>query len=298
MERGVSSFLSSHEDASLLESGKVRCSTTGHELPATLSLLEAHWSGRTYRLKRERLEYDFTQHEPYLLPHKKASHLLWCTVTQRPVSKQPKAVAGHVAGKKFQRILAARKERAEREEADRAAAQAEGGGEEEEGEEEEEEEEEGMDGWAKEGAFWEQDGLEEGASDGDEEEREEVQLEAREGKRGDAQPRWTVPTIIETPEVNNPAARMTSTAPRLIRNTTVPQAEKVPMKGRTGKVTAKSVKAKNVKPVPAKLHAKLKKSKVVVSAAAKNRKESTGKTKLDSPSSEQSTQATRQATRK
>lgn len=82
---------------------------TDHELPARIELLEQHWNGQRYRICKNLSEYDFTQHEPYLVPHKRDPHLLWCTLTSRPVSRQPKAVEGHVSGKRFKRLLAEEK---------------------------------------------------------------------------------------------------------------------------------------------------------------------------------------------
>ena len=43
----VSEFIASHADAQLLPGGKkVRCNTTGHELPANLFWLKSHWEVR------------------------------------------------------------------------------------------------------------------------------------------------------------------------------------------------------------------------------------------------------------
>ena len=55
-------------DAEALESGKVRCTVTGHEMRPILSELEAHWASKTYLKKKERAEYDFDQHAPWLVP--------------------------------------------------------------------------------------------------------------------------------------------------------------------------------------------------------------------------------------
>ena len=44
----VPAFLESHGDAELLPSGKVRCTVTGHEMPAQLEALQRYWSGSKY----------------------------------------------------------------------------------------------------------------------------------------------------------------------------------------------------------------------------------------------------------
>ena len=103
--KAVVDFVAAHSDAEVLDSGKVRCSTTGHECLPQLDVLRAHWEGKTYRKKAALVAYDFEQHAPHLVPHKQSKHLLYCTVTRQPVSRQPSAVEGHVNGKRFKRML-------------------------------------------------------------------------------------------------------------------------------------------------------------------------------------------------
>ena len=122
---GLKTFLAAHADAERLENGKVRCTLTGHEVPPRLDALEAYWGGKSYRKRAERAAYDFSKHEPWLVAHTKSEHLLWCTLTGRPVSRTPKAVEGHVRGRRFLRL---RKEARAKEKA-AAAAGEEGGGE-------------------------------------------------------------------------------------------------------------------------------------------------------------------------
>ena len=104
MDAAASAFVAAHADAEALESGKIRCTVTGHEMRPIVSELEAHWASKTYLKKKERAEYDFDQHAPWLVPHKSDPHLLWCTITEHPVSRQPKAVEAHVSGKRFRRM--------------------------------------------------------------------------------------------------------------------------------------------------------------------------------------------------
>jgi len=98
-------FVSKHADAEWLGNGKIRCTTTGHEMLATLSFLESHWGGKAYRRAKAAAGYDFSQHEPHLVPHTRDPHLMWCTVTQKPVSRQPRAIEAHVQGRRFKRLL-------------------------------------------------------------------------------------------------------------------------------------------------------------------------------------------------
>jgi hypothetical protein len=102
----VEAFVDEHSDAELLPSGKVLCTVTQHELPANLDLVLAHWSGKKYATKKAQSKYDFSKHEPWIIPNRKSPDLLFCTLTRQAVSRQPKTVEGHVNGKKYKRLLA------------------------------------------------------------------------------------------------------------------------------------------------------------------------------------------------
>ena len=101
MERAVQAFVSSHDDAQFIENGKVVCTLTCHEMAAQLPVLEAYWNGKKYRTAKSRSGYDFSQHEPYLVPHTKNKHLMYCTLTKQPVNRDPRAIEGHINGKRF-----------------------------------------------------------------------------------------------------------------------------------------------------------------------------------------------------
>ena len=78
-------FVASHSDAEVMENGKIRCTLTGHEVAPQLATVQAYWMGKKYRNAKARREYDYSQHEPYLVPHTKSEHLLYCTLTKQPV---------------------------------------------------------------------------------------------------------------------------------------------------------------------------------------------------------------------
>ena len=44
----IAAFIESHSDAQLLPGGKVRCETTGHEMPLDMYWLTSHWEGKKY----------------------------------------------------------------------------------------------------------------------------------------------------------------------------------------------------------------------------------------------------------
>jgi len=108
LDSAVQRFVDEHSDAEVLPSGKVRCTITNHEMAAELELLKHHWSGKKYAVRKSQSKYDFKQHEPWIVPHKKDSNLLYCTLTKQPLSRQPKTVEGHVNGKRFRRLLEGR----------------------------------------------------------------------------------------------------------------------------------------------------------------------------------------------
>ena len=80
-------FVASHSDAEVMENGKIRCTLTGHEVTPQLATVQAYWTGKKYRNAKARREYDYSQHEPYLVPHTKSEHLLYCTLTKQPVRR-------------------------------------------------------------------------------------------------------------------------------------------------------------------------------------------------------------------
>ena len=102
----VLTFVKGHSDAEMMESGKVRCLVTGHEMPARLDAIQQHFNGKRYKNAKARAKYDFKKHEPWIVEHKKNPHLLYCTLTKQPVTKQERAVEGHINGKKYKRLLA------------------------------------------------------------------------------------------------------------------------------------------------------------------------------------------------
>jgi len=97
-------FVAAHSDAETTDNGKVRCTLTGHEMPALLPTVQAYWGGKKYRNTKARSAYDFAQHEPYLVPHMKNPYLLYCTLTKQPLSKEQRVVEAHVGSKRFQKL--------------------------------------------------------------------------------------------------------------------------------------------------------------------------------------------------
>lgn len=196
MAATVEAFVEEHSDAEMLPSGKVRCTTTGHEMAAKVEACEQHWSGNKYKNAKARSRYDFTQHEPWIVQNKKDPYLLFCMLTKQPLCKLQKVIEGHVQGKRYKRLLKEAQEgkqkptgkrqlkkRMRNEEKD--TADGEDGGKEAGGDDEGEEEDEDEDGgdggdaaeFLAEGAFWDREEEEEPDQKGeqlDEDDEEET----------------------------------------------------------------------------------------------------------------------------
>lgn len=98
---------------------KLRCSITGHEMPATLEAVQQYIAGGRYKkakawyarpfeafLKGELLELA----NEFLAPHKDdAERQLYCTATRRTVGRIPKKIVAHLLSGRFTRAVEARR---------------------------------------------------------------------------------------------------------------------------------------------------------------------------------------------
>lgn len=70
------------------------------------TVLNAYLSGRSYRRALANLEndaYDFSAHQPYIVPHqhRDEKHFLYCTFTKATLPRQTHTVQNHVPSKRF-----------------------------------------------------------------------------------------------------------------------------------------------------------------------------------------------------
>lgn len=91
MDLAVSAFLAAHSDFVLLETGKIRCTLTGHECKQSVVLLHEHISGRKYAQARQKHELvqnpiDFSQYA-LIAPHKKNASKVYCRLTKLALNK-------------------------------------------------------------------------------------------------------------------------------------------------------------------------------------------------------------------
>lgn len=106
-------YAEKHPDtATVLPNGKLQFIATGMDFPATVTneVIQAYVNGKAYRracARKKNQDYDFTQHLPYIVPHKHKDekHFLYCTLTNVTLPRDFKVVETHVNAKKFKRML-------------------------------------------------------------------------------------------------------------------------------------------------------------------------------------------------
>lgn len=116
-------YAEKNSNTTLLPSGKLRFDQTGMEFPAhvTTAILNAYATGKSFRravARRQNDSYDFTVHEPYILPHKDRDHrhFIYCTLTKATLPRDRAVVQNHVSTKRFTRLRKEAEERKQRQE--------------------------------------------------------------------------------------------------------------------------------------------------------------------------------------
>lgn len=95
-----------------IEGGKIRFVVSGMEFPSTAPVeqLRTYYEGRAMRrarVERANEEYDFEQHLPNIVPHKKhEKKFLYCHLTRSVLPRDASKVSAHVAGRRFKARLA------------------------------------------------------------------------------------------------------------------------------------------------------------------------------------------------
>lgn len=100
-----------------VESGKVKCSLTGHEVKETnLEGLQQYLRGSKYIKAKQWYSRDFENYlrdenlihaKEFLVPHKSSDKLLFCTLTRRVVNRIPKKIIAHLVSPRFGRYVEA-----------------------------------------------------------------------------------------------------------------------------------------------------------------------------------------------
>jgi hypothetical protein len=101
----VAELLQQHRFLTLLPTNKILCAVTQHEMPPNAACIFAHVNGKKFKRCFEWYSHDFSQYEPYIVPHKKDSKKLFCTLTRLQLNKIPDEIKKHCEGKKFLRLV-------------------------------------------------------------------------------------------------------------------------------------------------------------------------------------------------
>ena len=104
----VKDMLSASKSFAMTPSGKIKCSYTGHEMPATTEAVAAYMSGKKYRKAKTQADFDIDQFHPWIIEADSVENpdKVWCTVTKRFVSRDAEIIRRHMAGKTFNKMLA------------------------------------------------------------------------------------------------------------------------------------------------------------------------------------------------
>mmetsp|Transcript_6732 Transcript_6732/g.6039 ORF Transcript_6732/g.6039 Transcript_6732/m.6039 type:complete len:221 (+) Transcript_6732:22-684(+) len=101
-----------HPDFEILESGKIHCRLSGHDIQPKLHEFNEYLKGKSYKMALER-NHDFSQYQPWIVDFKGDSTKLYCRVTKQVLNRLKSVIEKHVKGKRFNKM---KKELLEREE--------------------------------------------------------------------------------------------------------------------------------------------------------------------------------------
>ncbi|XP_071947894.1 surfeit locus protein 2-like [Antedon mediterranea] len=101
-------ILELHPSLELITDGlKVKCSLSGHEMPAKVDVITTYTQGKKYKKLKKEGDYDFEIHNQHIVPSFKKGHehQLFCRLTFRHISKEAKDVERHINGRRYKRAL-------------------------------------------------------------------------------------------------------------------------------------------------------------------------------------------------
>ncbi|KAM8934302.1 surfeit locus protein 2 [Pelodytes ibericus] len=102
----VQLFLLENPTFQLSDCKKIKCTLTGHELPCRLSDLEHFMKGKKFMRLSKFNDFAFSRFEPHIVPSTKNPNQMFCKLTLRHMSKDPRQIQNHVQGKRYQSALA------------------------------------------------------------------------------------------------------------------------------------------------------------------------------------------------
>mmetsp|Transcript_117088 Transcript_117088/g.331378 ORF Transcript_117088/g.331378 Transcript_117088/m.331378 type:complete len:220 (+) Transcript_117088:62-721(+) len=105
-EEALQALVDGHEDFEFLRSNtKVRCKSTGHEMPPRFKVVSEYLNGAKYKKLKEWYSVDFTQYEPHIVQHPELKKHLLCKLTNTTIPMNPDKVQAHVGSKRYKNFL-------------------------------------------------------------------------------------------------------------------------------------------------------------------------------------------------
>uniref|UniRef100_M4B7S7 Surfeit locus protein 2 n=1 Tax=Hyaloperonospora arabidopsidis (strain Emoy2) TaxID=559515 RepID=M4B7S7_HYAAE len=111
MEPAIQQLLNQHEFLEVIETGqdenkrvRVKCQLTQHEMLLHADVIATHLASKKFRKARDWYCHDYSQYEPYIVPHRRLPKSLFCNVTSTILNRIPAEVVKHVQGKRYKRM--------------------------------------------------------------------------------------------------------------------------------------------------------------------------------------------------
>lgn len=102
----VEELVAEHDDLEYTEDGeKVKCISTGHEMPFRFKDISDYINGAGYRKKRDYDATDFTKYAPHIVPSEKLGKHMFCTLTGRSIPMNPQKIEKHMESKRFKSLV-------------------------------------------------------------------------------------------------------------------------------------------------------------------------------------------------
>ncbi|KAG7383723.1 Surfeit locus protein 2 [Phytophthora pseudosyringae] len=111
VDPAVQQLLRQHEFLELVESGegdnkrvRVKCQLTQHEMLPRADVIAQHVDSKKFVKARDWYCHDYSQYEPYIVPHRRLTKSLFCNVTGTILNRIPYEVERHIQGKRYKRM--------------------------------------------------------------------------------------------------------------------------------------------------------------------------------------------------
>ncbi|KAK1936931.1 Surfeit locus protein 2 [Phytophthora citrophthora] len=111
VDPAVQKLLKKNDFLEVVESGegenkrvRIKCQLTQHEMLPRVDLIEQHLKSKKFVKARDWYCHDYSQYEPYIVPHRRLAKSLYCNVTGTILNRIPSEVEKHVNGKRYKRM--------------------------------------------------------------------------------------------------------------------------------------------------------------------------------------------------